>query len=86
MHEPSLYVGANCRGHREVEAETFAMIVCDIAGLDTSNYSVAYVSHWLSDLVTEDDDIISVLIKHTRRVLDVVDTVIEPLLNASVTP
>jgi antirestriction protein ArdC len=85
MHEPSLHVGANCRGHREVEAETFATIVCDLAGLDTAKYSVTYVGHWLSDLVTEDDDIISVLIKHTQRVLDVVDTVIEPLLNATVT-
>lgn len=86
MHEPSMHVGANCRGHREVEAETFASIVCDIAGLNTADYSAPYVAHWSRELVTDDDDIVSVLIKHTQRVLTVVDAVLEPLLAGPVTP
>jgi antirestriction protein ArdC len=79
MHEPSLHVAANCRGHREVEAETFATLVCDLAGLDTHGYSVPYVAHWLNDLVSDEQDIVTVLIARTQRVLDVVDSVIEPL-------
>jgi antirestriction protein ArdC len=80
MHEPSVDVAANCRGHQEVEAETFAALICDLAGLDTCGYSVPYVASWSQQLVNEENDIVSVLIKHTQRVLDVVDTVIGPLL------
>jgi antirestriction protein ArdC len=86
MHEPSLHVAANCRGHREVEAETFATLVCDLAGLDTCGYSVPYVASWSQQLVTEESDIVSVLVTLTRRVLDVVDTVIAPLLGMTVEP
>ncbi len=84
MHEPSLDVAANCRGHQEVEAETFAALICDLAGLDTCEYSVPYVASWSQQLVNEEDDIISVLIKSTQRVLDVVETVVGPLLTTSI--
>ena len=77
---PTAGSGPVCRGHREVCAETFASIVCELAGLPTASYSVPYVSHWLSDLVTEDDDIVDVLITHTKQVVDLVDSVIGPLL------
>jgi antirestriction protein ArdC len=83
MHEPSLHVAANCRGHREVEAETFAALVCDLAGLDTCGYSVPYLASWSHSLVTDETDIISVLTNCTRRVLDVVDTVIGPLFETT---
>jgi hypothetical protein len=90
MHEPSLDIAENCRGHREVEAETFAALICELAGLDTCGYSVPYVASWSQQLVNDETDIVSVLIKHTQRVLDVVDTVIGPLLetqnDSDVTP
>ena len=77
---PSAEAEPVCRGHREVRAETFASIVCELAGLSTASYSVPYVSHWMSDLVTEDEDIVDVLITHTKQVIELVDTVIGPLL------
>jgi hypothetical protein len=36
----------DCRGRVEVEAESVAYVVCGAAGLDTSEYSVAYVASW----------------------------------------
>jgi antirestriction protein ArdC len=80
MHEPSLIAGTNCRGHREVEAETFAALLCELAGLPTGTYSAPYLASWSTELVTEDDDVVAVLLKHTKRVLDVMELVIEPLL------
>jgi antirestriction protein ArdC len=35
-----------CRGRAEVEAESIAYLIAAEAGLDTSNYSVAYVANW----------------------------------------
>lgn len=77
---PSAETGPVCRGHREVRAETFASIVCELAGLSTASYSVPYVSHWLNDLVTDDEDIVDVLVTYTKQVVDLVDSVIGPLL------
>lgn len=34
----------------EAEAESTAYLVCRRAGLDTSSYSLGYVSYWLTDL------------------------------------
>jgi antirestriction protein ArdC len=80
LHEPSMIAGTNCRGHREVEAETFAALVCELAGLPTSSYSAPYVASWSTELITENEDVIAVLLKHTKRVLDVIEHVIGPLL------
>ena len=33
-----------CRGRIEVEAESVAYVVCGVAGVDTSAYSVAYIA------------------------------------------
>ena len=80
LDDPTLMVGASCRGHREVRAETFASMVCELAGLPTAGYSVPYVAHWATDLLTDDNDIISVLTMHTKIVVDLVDTVMAPIL------
>ncbi len=34
---------------REVQAESMAFVVCDALGLDTSDYSFAYIAGWSSD-------------------------------------
>jgi len=38
--------GFECRGRVEVEAESVAFVVCGAAGLDTSAYSVPYITGW----------------------------------------
>jgi antirestriction protein ArdC len=43
-----------CRGRIEVEAESVAYVVCGAVGLDTSEYSVAYVARWADR--TDDPD------------------------------
>jgi antirestriction protein ArdC len=43
-----------CRGRIEVEAESVAYVVCGAVGLDTSQYSVAYVARWADH--TDDPD------------------------------
>ena len=53
---PIAEAGPVCRGHREVRAETFASIVCELAGLSTASYSVPYVSHWFSPRAFAPDD------------------------------
>jgi hypothetical protein len=45
MHNGSEYV-AGCRGQTEIEAESVAYIICQAAGLTTSQYSFGYVAHW----------------------------------------
>lgn len=52
MHADEAIV--DCRGRIEVEAESVAYVVCAAAGLDTSNYSVAYVARWAES--TDDPD------------------------------
>ncbi len=44
MHAAS--PGFECRGRVEVEAESVAFVVCAAAGLDTSAYSIPYISGW----------------------------------------
>jgi antirestriction protein ArdC len=47
LHETeSGMVGADCRGRKEVEAESVAYVVCNAAGLTTEAYSAAYVARW----------------------------------------
>jgi antirestriction protein ArdC len=43
-----------CRGRIEVEAESVAYVVCGAVGLDTSEFSVAYVARWADR--TDDPD------------------------------
>lgn len=55
LHEPSVRTDApadtaNCRGDREVEAESVAMIVSEQWGIDTSDMSVPYIAGWLQDI------------------------------------
>jgi antirestriction protein ArdC len=49
MHEPSAFdfgITTNCRGSREVEAESVAYITAAHHGLDTASYTFAYVATW----------------------------------------
>src|SRR5664279_4691876 len=40
---------AGCRGSREVEAESVAYLIAADAGLDTADYTFAYVAGWAAD-------------------------------------
>lgn len=44
LHEGELTMG--CRGRLEVEAESVAYVVSQASGMDTSDYSLAYVATW----------------------------------------
>jgi hypothetical protein len=45
MHENNSYQGED-RNLAEVEAETFAFLLCKPAGLDTASYSFGYLASW----------------------------------------
>ncbi|HEX2174077.1 MAG TPA: hypothetical protein VHH12_16725 [Mycobacterium sp.] len=45
MHNGTEYA-TGCRGQAEIEAESVAYIVCQVAGLTTATYSFGYVAHW----------------------------------------
>lgn len=49
MHDPSLAALSNL-GIREVEAESVALMIGASHGMDTSNYSIPYVSSWASSV------------------------------------
>ena len=54
LHEPGTaavdadLTTAHCRGEREVEAESTAIVVADMWGLDTGQMSLPYIAGWLS--------------------------------------
>ena len=49
-HDPADTVNSTleptCRGMKEVEAESIAFVVAHLLGLDTSDYSYAYIANW----------------------------------------
>jgi len=61
-----------CRGRIEVEAESVAYVVCGVAGLDTSAYSVAYVARW-AETTTEPERMLLAtaerIVSNARRIL-----------------
>ncbi|MFI6495972.1 ImmA/IrrE family metallo-endopeptidase [Nonomuraea typhae] len=65
------------RGACEVEAESVACIVADIAGLDTGAYSVPYVANWAPDVET--------VKAAATRVLKVADAIVRRLDDTSLT-
>jgi hypothetical protein len=52
MHDPSLTTLSNI-GIREVEAESVALMIGASHGMDTSNYSIPYVSSWASSVANK---------------------------------
>ncbi|HDF8469594.1 TPA: LtrC [Staphylococcus aureus] len=63
------------RALRELEAESSAYIVANYYGLDTSDYSLGYISGWAKDL---DDDTIK---NHIKNVHSFAQTTIEEINN-----
>jgi DNA primase len=52
LHDPGDFPAggtAGCRGSREVEAESAAYLIAADAGLDTADYTFAYVAGWAAD-------------------------------------
>ena len=52
LHDPGDFPAggtAGCRGSREVEAESVAYLIAADAGLDTADYTFAYVAGWAAD-------------------------------------
>lgn len=60
LHEPGAaavdtgVTTAHCRGEREVEAESTAIVVAEAWGLDTSQMSLPYIADWLSEVPDAD--------------------------------
>lgn len=73
LHDPQAGEAFACRGAAEVEAESVACLVSAHAGLDTSEYSIAYVATWAA---SASDD---VLVATATRVRNAADRIIEQL-------
>ena len=65
-----------CRGRIEVEAESVAYVVCGIAGLDTSAYSVAYIAQWAETTTEPERTLLATaerIVSNARRILEQLD-------------
>jgi hypothetical protein len=60
---------ASSREVAEVEVESVAYIVCDALGLDTSDYSFAYVARWSDGFVELVKDTAERVVECARRIL-----------------
>jgi hypothetical protein len=61
-----------CRGQIEVEAESVAYVVCGAVGLDTSEYSVAYVARWADRTSDPDRTLLAAgdrIVAEARRII-----------------
>lgn len=79
MHADSKAI--DCRGRVEVEAESVAYVVCGAAGLDTSDYSVAYVAGWAESTHDADRVLLATgerVVAVSRRILDQLEKHSEP--------
>ena len=75
LHDPALFPGgrtAGCRGDAEVEAESVAYLVAACHGLDTGDYSFAYVAHW-----AEGRDLSAVMASTGPRILTAANTILD---------
>jgi antirestriction protein ArdC len=68
LHEPTLLPEGSCRGRIEVEAETVASLVCALNNIDSSTYSIPYVTHWASTLVTDNQTLVEAVLSVAQRV------------------
>jgi len=70
MHADEGHV--DCRGAVEVEAESVAYVVCGASGLDTSDYSVAYVARWAQQTENPEQTLLTTgerIVTQARRIL-----------------
>ena len=70
--------GRGCRGVIEVEAESVAYVVCAGMGLDTSQYSVAYVAGWSEETNDPDKAMLATaerVVKTARKIFAVLEQV-----------
>jgi antirestriction protein ArdC len=69
------------RRTKEVEAESVAFVVCNHFGLDTSDYSFAYVASWSSDKeLTELKNSLSIIQQTAQELIDKIDEHYQELL------
>jgi len=76
LHDPGDFPAggtAGCRGSREVEAESVAYLIAADAGLDTADYTFAYVAGWAADT----GDVDAALRASAARVLATAHQVLE---------
>lgn len=78
LHAPEVSLSMQDRTDRrtkEVEAESVAFIVCDHYGIDTSDYSFAYVASWSSDKeLNELKNSLDTIQKQAAELIDRIDT------------
>lgn len=67
------------RANKEVEAESVAYVVCKHFGLDTSEYSFAYVAGWEGQDRNLLKDSLKVIQEAANEIISTVDRVIEPV-------
>ena len=81
LHEPADFgfaTTADCRGEREVEAESVAFLVAAHHGLDTSGYSFGYVTGWAQQAAAATGKTPEEIVRATgQRVIKTAFTVIE---------
>ena len=71
------------RRTKEVEAESVAFVVCSHYGIDTSEYSFAYVAAWSSDKeLNELKNSLDTIQKQAAELIDRIDTRFQELLKA----
>lgn len=70
------FVGRECRGLREVEAESVAYMVTQAHGLDSAQYTFNYVAGWASQAVDKDTTIDDVVAKTGQKVIAAVDRIL----------
>ena len=69
--------GLECRGIREVEAESVAYMVTSAHGLDSSQYTFNYVAGWALNAVTEQRDLTDILRSTGQRVIGAADIILQ---------
>jgi predicted DNA-binding transcriptional regulator AlpA len=77
LHHPNQRQDDISRDIAELEAESVAYIVCHELGIDSSSYSVGYITHWAGDgdrAVTNIERSAGRINKAARTVLDGLDT------------
>ena len=67
----------HARGEMEVEAESTAFVVCNVLGLETSQYSFPYVASWSGDQNAE-----TMVLRSGQRIVRATNTILDALLGS----
>ena len=85
LHDPD---GASwkvqCRGEKEVEAESVAYLIASHAGLDTAEYTFGYVAGWATD--TDDNVLVKVADRIRTTAIAVIGKLEETMLSTEEPP